>query len=74
MVRLGYLDVAIAKIRETHMQSCAIDYRGYLDAAVAKIFLSVKLAKNGRENIWSVKVGVHLRTDLSTSNLVVGGY
>ena len=33
---------------------------GYLDVAIMKKVLSVKLAKNGRENIWSVKVGVHL--------------
>ena len=30
--------------------------RGYLDVAIAKK-LSVKLAKNGHKNIWSVKVG-----------------
>ena len=49
--RLGYFDVAIAKIRKTCMQSCAIDLRhasfatcefcdhrlGYLDVAIAKI-------------------------------------
>ena len=45
--------------------------RGYLDVAITKKFLSVKLAKkfknlsvklakNGRKNISSVKVGVHL--------------
>ena len=61
----GYLDVAIAKIRETHMQSCAIDSRTcsyanflqwlHLNNLAKK--LSVKLVNNGRENNWSVKVG-----------------
>ena len=49
------------------MQSCAIDLRTcsfsnflqwlHLNNLAKK--LSVKLAKNGRTNIWSVKVGVH---------------
>ena len=45
-VRLGYLDVGIAK----------------KIAKPAKKFknLSVKLAEIGHENIWSVKVGVYL--------------
>ena len=61
----GYLDLAIVKICETRMQSCAIDSRTcsfanfsqwlHLNNLAKK--LSVKLAKNGRENIWSVKVG-----------------
>ena len=63
----GYLDVAIAKIRKTFMQSCATDWQTcsfanflqwlHLNTIAKK--MSVKLAKNGRENIWSVKVGVH---------------
>ena len=57
----GYLDVGIAKICKTCMQSCAIDSRICSFATflqwlhlnnLAKI-LSVKLSKNGRENIWS---------------------
>ena len=42
--------------------------RGYLDVAITKIKLSVKFAKNGRENIWSVKGGVHLENGTSFSN------
>ena len=63
----GYLDVAIVKICKTFMQSCATDWQTcsfanflqwlHLNTIAKK--LSVKLAKNGRENIWSVKVGVH---------------
>ena len=64
----GYLDVAIAKICKTCMQFCAIDSQTcsfanflqwlHLNNLAKK--LSVKLAKNGHKNIWSVKVGVHL--------------
>ena len=64
----GYFDVAIAKICKTCMQSCAIDLQTcsfvnflqwlHLNKLAKK--LSVKLAKIGRKNIWSVKVGVHL--------------
>ena len=64
----GYLDVSIAKMRKTCMQSCAIDSQTcsfaiflqwlHLNNLAKK--LSVKLAKNGHKNIWSVKVGVHL--------------
>ena len=67
VVLRSYLDVAIAKIRKTHMQSCAIDLqtcslakflqRVHLNNLTKK--LSVKLAKNGCKNIWSVKVWVH---------------
>ena len=63
----GYLDVAIAKIRETCMQSCDKDsqtcsfanFSQWLDLNNLAKKLSVKLAKNGCKNIWSVKVGVH---------------
>ena len=63
----GYLDVAIVKIRKTRMQSCAIDSRTCSFANFSRWLhlnnlakkLSVKLAKNCRKNIWSVKVGVH---------------
>ena len=59
-VRLGYLDVAIAKICKTCMQSCAIDLRQRLfKCSHREKKLSVKLVKNSIENIWSVKVGVH---------------
>ena len=51
MVRLDYLDVAIAKL------ACNLSY--FRDHV-----LSVKLAKIGCENIWSVKVGC---TNFSTS-------
>ena len=68
----GTLDVAIPKIRETCMQSCAIDLRlairlGYLDVAIAKnsqnsqiicrtfatIFAKL-IASDGSESILSV--------------------
>ena len=70
----GYLDVAIAKFCETCMQSCAIDLQTCSFAIFSQWLhlnnlakkLSVKLAKNGCENIWSVKVGVH------TSNRSLG--
>ena len=63
----GYLDLAIAKIRKTRMQSCAKDLRTCSFANFSQWLqiinlakkLSVKLTKNSRENIWSVKVGVH---------------
>ena len=63
----GYLDVAIAKIRETCMQSCDKDsqtcsfanFSQWLHLNNLAKKLSVKLAKNGCKNIWSVKVGVH---------------
>ena len=70
-VRLGYLDVAIAKkICKTYIPSCAIDSQQrlfrcshckFFFAKLAKRFknLSVKLAEIGCENISSVKVGVH---------------
>ena len=70
-VRLVYLDVAIAKnFCKTRMPSCAIDMRQslfrcshlkFFFAKLTKKFenLSVKLVKNGRKNISSVKVGVH---------------
>ena len=69
-VRLGYLDVAIAKIFcETFMPSCTIDsqqrlfrcrHRKKICKTCEKFEnLSVKLAEIGRKNIWSVKVGVH---------------
>ena len=42
------------------MQSCAIDLRQRLfRCSHHEKKLSVKLAKNGRKNIWSVKVGEH---------------
>ena len=49
-VRLGYLDVAIVKIRKTRDMQFVIFLR--------PCFVAVKLANNGRKNIWSVKVGV----------------
>ena len=63
----GYLDIAIAKICETRMQSCAIDSQTCSFANVLQWLhlnnlakkLSAKLAKNVCENIWSVKVGLH---------------
>ena len=64
----GYLDVAIAKIRKSCMQTCAINLQ---TCSFANFFqwlhlnnlakkLSVKLAIKGCKNIWLVKVGVHL--------------
>ena len=61
----GYLDLAIAKIRKTRMQSCAKDLRTCSFANFSQWLqiinlakkLSVKLTKNSRENICSVKVG-----------------
>ena len=75
----GYLDVAIAKIRETCMQSCDKDsqtcsfanFSQWLHLNNLAKKLSVKLAKNGRKNIWSVKVGCTILT-ATVSNLVDG--
>ena len=42
------------------MQSCSIDLQQRLfRCSHRKKHLSVKLGKNSRKNIWSVKVGVH---------------
>ena len=60
----GNLDVAIVKnSRNSHAILCYrfANFWQWLHLnklAIAKK-LSVKLAKNGRKNIWSVKVGVH---------------
>ena len=49
------------KNSKTCMQFCAIDsWQRLFRCSHRKKKLSVKLAKNGPENIWSVKVGVHL--------------
>ena len=63
----GYLHVAIVKICKTRMQSCAINLRTCSFATFSQWLhlnnlakkMSVKLAKSGCKNIWSVKVGVH---------------
>ena len=66
----GYLDVAIAKnSQNSHAILCYrfatcsfVNFLQWLhqnNLAIAKKKLSVKLAKNGRKNTWSVKVRVH---------------
>ena len=56
--RLGYLDVAITKIRKTCMQSCAIDsQQGYLDVAVAKKNISETCEKWSRKYLVSESWG-----------------
>ena len=63
----GYLDLAITKnSQRSHALLCYrfatcsfANFLQWLHLNNLAIKLSVKLAKNGRKNIWSVKVGVH---------------
>ena len=52
------------------MQSCAIDsQQRYFGRSHPEKELSVKLAQNGRKNIWSVKVGVHLSVNCTKAEI-----